>query len=104
MAAADDTRTIEYLITANIEPGYTELRKLEMSLMRILTYIKRFCGNEQIDKAIDKIQVLITAIRAAQIAIRALEAAEGPVGWIYAATTTIGAVITGLTAVQELGS
>lgn len=95
---------IEYLITANIEPGYSELRKLEMSMIRILSYIKRFCGNEQIDKAITKIEALIMAIRAAQIAIRALEVAEGPIGWIYAATTTVGAIISGVTAVQELGS
>jgi hypothetical protein len=95
---------IQYSLMLNAEMTYGELRKVEITMIRILSYIKRFCGDENIDKAIKKIEAVIMACRAAQIAIRALEAAEGPIGWAYAATTTVGAVIMGVTAVETLGS
>jgi len=85
------SETLDYII--NLELGancYSELRKLEISLFRILGYIRRLTGNENVENAIVAIQRLITIIRMAQIAIRSLQIASGPIGWLYAATTVIG--------------
>jgi hypothetical protein len=102
--ASEESHVVDYLLMVDVEPTYANLRKLEMSMIRILHYISRFCGDENINKAIKKIETTIMLVRSCQIAIRALEAAEGPIGWLYALTTVAGAGIMGMTAVQELGS
>lgn len=98
-----ETTEIQYLLTVNCEMTYNELRKLEMSLIRILSYVKRFCGDENVAKAIGTVEKLIMTIRMCQIAIRALEAAEGPIGWLYAITTAVGAAISTATFASDLG-
>lgn len=102
MSSETTTQDLVITLSVNTEMTYNELRKVEMSILRILSYIRRFSGNEQIDKAIQKVMQLISAIRMAQIAIRALEIAEGPIGWIYAITTTVGAAIAVGTTVNDL--
>jgi len=82
---------IEYVLTVNTELAYSEIRKLEITAMRVLGYLRRLTGNEDVDGAIMKIQQLITAIRAMQMAMRAMEFASGPIGWMFAATSIIGA-------------
>jgi len=89
-----EQHSIDYLLTVNIEPSYTNLRRLEMILYRNMNYLKRFCGREDIAGAIDNIQKLIMYLRMAQIAIRAFQFASGPVGWAYFATTAIGLAFT----------
>lgn len=69
---------------------YTELRKLEISVIRILSLIRRFCGNENISKAIDYAERAIMTIRQLQMAMRALEMASGPIGWLYALVSVAG--------------
>jgi hypothetical protein len=81
---------VDYLLTVNASPSYNEIRKLEMSLIRVMSLIRRFSGNEDINQLIDYIQKAITIARSLQIALRALQAASGPIGWLYAATTVIG--------------
>jgi hypothetical protein len=97
------TTEIEYLLTVNSEMTYNELRKLEMSLIRILSLVKRFCGDENVAKAIGLVEKLIMIIRMCQIAIHALEAAAGPIGWLYAITTAVGMGIAAATFASDLG-
>lgn len=82
--------TLDYTINLQLSAEcYSELRKLETSLFRILSYIRRMTGDENINNAIARVQQLITIIRMAQIALRALQIASGPIGWLYAGTTVV---------------
>jgi hypothetical protein len=66
----------------------TDIRKLEVSMMRILSYIERLTpGNTNLANLINFIQHVITTIRTLQMAIHALEIASGPIGWLYAGTS-----------------
>lgn len=85
---------IQYSLTINTELAYSDIRKLEITLMRVLGYLKTMIGDERIDRAIMKVQQFISVLRVAQIAMRAFEAATGPVGWAYAATTLVAVAIT----------
>jgi multidrug transporter EmrE-like cation transporter len=86
---------VNYLLSINIEPSYTNLRKLEVILFRNLNYLKRLTGgSEDVNKAIEGIQRLIMILRTAMITLKAFEAAAGPVGWAYAITTGVGLVLT----------
>jgi hypothetical protein len=82
---------IQYNLTISTELATSEIRKLEIVLMRALGYLRRLTGDEQVDRAIFKIQQLITTIRAMQLAMRALELASGPIGWAFAAVSIAGA-------------
>ena len=82
---------IQYNLTVTTELAYSEIRKLEITAMRVLGYIRRLTGDERLDAAITKIQQAIMAIRAMQMAMRALEMASGPIGWAFAATSIVGA-------------
>lgn len=84
---------VQFSLALNADVTYGEIRKLEITLIRILGYIQRFSGDERIDKAVMKVEKLIMTIRYAQIAIRAFEIAEGPIGWIYALTTGVAMLI-----------
>lgn len=90
-----ETTTLDYLVTVNAEQCYTELRKLEISLIRILGFIERMSGDPNIDNFANKIQRTIVLIRQAQIAFRALYALMagtmgGPIGWLFAGTQIVG--------------
>lgn len=98
-----ESTTIDYVLTINTEMTYAELRKLEISLIRIMGYIQRFSGSPSIDAAFRKIQQLLIMIRSVQIAIRALEAASGPIGWLYALTTITGAGLTTASIMNDIG-
>jgi hypothetical protein len=78
---------IQYVLTANTELAYSELRKLETVLIRITNYIERLTGSPELRKLLNFIQATITAVRSLQMALRALEVASGPIGWAYAATS-----------------
>jgi hypothetical protein len=86
-----ETHEINYLLTINAEPTYSEMRKLEIILIRNLNYIRRLAGSEQLDKIIQKIQEVIMWMRIMEMAFRAFEMAAGPLGWAYAITSIIGA-------------
>lgn len=84
----------------------TEVRKMEISLIRIMNLVRRFSGHEEVNKMMDSIQRAIMLLRQMQIAIRATQAAisaSGPVGWIYAGITVVSTLITTATMVQEMG-
>jgi hypothetical protein len=89
-----EQHSIDYLLTVNIEPSYTNLRRLELILYRNMNYLKRLTGREDVAGAVSMLQNLIMWLRMAQIALRAFQMASGPVGWAYFATTAIGLAFT----------
>jgi hypothetical protein len=91
---------IEFSLALNAEMSYNELRKLETSLVRILSMVSRFTGGENITRAIRTVERMIMTLRTLQIAIRAVEMAAGPIGWLYAATTVAAAGFTVYDAMQ----
>lgn len=93
-AGAGEQNAIDYILTISTDITYSEVRKLEMSLMRIMTLVERFSGSPELNKMLSYIQKSITALRQVQMAIRAVQAAEGPIGWLYAAVSVIGAATT----------
>jgi hypothetical protein len=80
---------IEYSLSLNTEPAYSEVRKLEIVLFRTLKLISRFTGNENLNESIERVMRMITLLRTLQATIRAVQIASGPIGWAYAATSTV---------------
>ncbi len=93
---------IQYSLTVNTEMTYSELRKLETVLMRVMGYVQRFSGNTDLNKFLEMIQKLIVTVRSLQMAIRALQLASGPIGWAYAATTIAGTALSGYSLYESL--
>ena len=94
---------IQYSLTVNTEMTYSEVRKLETVIVRVLGYIKEMSGgNPDLIKAIEVIQRTILALRSLQLAIRAVQLSSGPIGWIYAGTTIIAAGISGYSIIDEI--
>lgn len=85
---------VQYSLTINTEYARENLRKIEVIIIRVLGYIKRLTGSEQLDAAIDKFIKLITTVRTAQITLHAFEVAAGPVGWAFAVTSAVGMAFT----------
>jgi hypothetical protein len=83
---------IEYALTVNVEDAVGEIRTLERLLFRSLMLIRRLGLPDEVEKAIVRIQSLITVLRSLQIAAIALQAAEGPIGWATAIVSTASAV------------
>jgi hypothetical protein len=91
------SQQVEIDYTLNLMIGdmtYTDLRRIEMSMIRIGNDLNRIFPNSPASKIITDIQRIIMLARQAQIAIRAAEMAMIPgAGWIaglYAATTAVG--------------
>jgi hypothetical protein len=84
---------IDYIL--NLQFGdnlsYGDLRKIEMSMIRIGNIIQKVFPDSQAAKIMEDVQKIINLARTAQIALRAMQMAEGPVGWIFAGTTVVAA-------------
>ena len=89
-----EQHSIDYLLSVNIEPSYTNLRRLELILYRNMNYLKRLTGREDVAGAVDTLQKLIMWLRMAQITLHAFQLAAGPIGWAYFATTAVGLAFT----------
>jgi hypothetical protein len=94
MDTSNYNNALEYTLTVNTEGSYTQIRRLEMSVIRILYLIRKLSGNESLDTAIMKMQQAIMTIRSLQIALHALQAARAasgdPTAWLYFGATAIG--------------
>jgi hypothetical protein len=81
---------IQYNLTINTELARSDIRKLEIVIMRCLDYAERLTGDPNLKKGIAVIQRAITLLRTLQMEIYAVEAALIPgAGWIkmlYAGT------------------
>jgi hypothetical protein len=90
-----EANEIQYNLVVNTELSYNEVRKLEIILMRCLSYASRLTGSEDLKKGIQVLQTAITTLRTLQIAMRAVQLASGPIGWAYAATSVIAVGFSG---------
>lgn len=85
---------IQYSLTVNTEMAYSEIRKLETTLVRVLGYIEQLVGdNPSLKKLINLLQATINTVRTLQAAIRAmnLASASTPLGFAFAATSFVAA-------------
>lgn len=64
--------------------AYSETRKLEATLFRILGLLRRLGLPEGIEALIQKIQRVIMTVRLMHSAMIAAYAASGPIGWTFA--------------------
>jgi hypothetical protein len=91
-------QTIEYNLTINAEMGYTEIRKLEITLVRCLNLAQRFTGDENLKNGIVTVQRAVMALRTLQMAYRAVQiarmAAGDPLAWLSAGATVATAGMT----------
>jgi len=98
-----DSTEVEYTLTINTEMISGDVRKLEVSLMRILSYIQQLTGgNVELAKLITAIQKVIITIRSLQMAIRAAQLATGPIGWLYFGTTLVATAMSGYSMYESL--
>lgn len=100
---SSENNEIQYSLSLNTDLTYSEVRKLETVLMRVLSYIERLTGdNPSLVKLINTIQSAITALRTLQSAIRAVEVASGPIGWAFAATSVVTAGFSGYSIYESI--
>lgn len=99
------TSEIEYTLVVNTTQFNSDIRKVESSLMRILSYVSMLNnGDPHLQKLIENTQRTINLMRSLQLAIRAVQLASGPVGWLYAGTSIIGAGLSGYGLYESLRS
>jgi hypothetical protein len=84
---------IQYNLTLNADMSFSEIRRLEIVLVRVMSYAQQLTGDPNLKKGIQTIQQAIMSLRMLQIAIRAVQMASGPIGWIYAGTSVLAAGI-----------
>jgi hypothetical protein len=81
--------------------SYRDLKRLEISLLRIMRYVQDFSGNKDLNKALQLMEKAIIMAKTLQMVIRAVEMASGPIGWLYAGTTVIAAGMSGMTLLEN---
>jgi len=93
---------IQYSLTVNTELTYNQVRRLEIVLMRCLSYAEQLTGDPNLKRGIQIMQQAITTLRTLQIAMRAVQMASGPIGWAYAGTTIIAAGLSGVSMYESI--
>lgn len=86
---------VSFSYEINIEPAYTETRKLQTMLYQTLSLVRRASGDEDLDRFIAKAQRAIAIANKLRLTLAALQAARmatgDPLAWgmfgITAATT-----------------
>jgi hypothetical protein len=86
-----EENTIQWTLAVNTEMTYSEIHKLELTLIRTLAYAQQLTGDPNLKKGIQTIQSTIIALKTLQQTMRAVELASGPIGWAYAAITAVAA-------------
>jgi hypothetical protein len=91
-------QTIEYSLAINTEMSYSEVRKLEIILIRCLNLAQRFTGDENLKNGIATIQKAIMTLRTLQMAYHTVQmarmAAGDPLAWLYAGSMVASAGMT----------
>jgi hypothetical protein len=92
------SQTIEYSLAINTDMAYSDIRKLEISLVRCLNLAQRFTGDEDLKKGIQLMQKAIMTLRTLQMAYHAVQmarmAAGDPLAWFSAATMVATSAMT----------
>lgn len=82
------SQTIEYTLAIAVDDSYSEIRKLETTLVRCLSLAQRLTGDENLQRGIVTLQKAIMTLRALQMAYRSVQiarmAAGDPLAWINA--------------------
>ena len=81
--------TVTFNLELNLNPTYSDLRKIEAIITRSMSLLRRYCGNEDIIAASEAITKFIALMRMLQITIHAVQIASGPLGWAYAAVVGV---------------
>lgn len=98
-----EENTIQWTLAVNTEMTYSEIRKLEITLIRTLAYAQQLTGDPNLKKGIQTIQSAVIALKTLQQTIRAVELASGPIGWAYAAVTAFTTTIAMGNLMMQLG-
>jgi uncharacterized protein YaaW (UPF0174 family) len=86
---------VDYTLNLLINEGtYTDLRKIEMTMMRMFTILNRIFPNSPVSKIIQDLQHTLMVLHQVQATIRAVELASGPIGWAYAGVSVAGTALT----------
>lgn len=86
---------INYSLLVSTDLSYSELRKIEITSIRLLGLISRFTGGDpNITKFVGLLQKSIMWIRHLQMVIHAFEVAEGPLGWVFFAVSAMSFAFT----------
>jgi hypothetical protein len=92
------SQTIEYNLSINADMTFSDIRKLEISLVRCLNLAQRFTGDENLKNGLQTMQKAIMTLRTLQTAYRAVQiarmAAGDPLAWFSAATMVASAGMT----------
>jgi hypothetical protein len=92
------SQTIEYNLAINADMSYSDLRKLETSLVRCLNLAQRLTGDENVKNGIQYIQKAIMTLRTLQMAYHAVQIARmsagDPIAWLSAGTMVASAGLT----------
>lgn len=83
--------TVTFNLELNVEHALSDIRRFETLMFRTLGLVRRLCGDETIDAAINKVQQFVMVVRLAHSAWIAFSLATGPLGWAMA-------IVSGLTA------
>jgi len=89
------TYEVNYLL--NLQMGdmkYNDLRKIEMSFVKIGNIVQRVFPDSPIAQIMEDMNRTINLAREAQMAIRAVQMASGPIGWLYAGVSIASASLT----------
>lgn len=84
---------IQYSLTVNTDFAFSEIRKLEIVLIRCLNYAQQLTGDPNLQRGIQILEKAILTLRSFQQAARAAQLAAGPIGWLYFGTTALAAGI-----------
>ena len=80
--------SIDYLITINTKETSKRILTLELEIIRVMGYVRRFGGNESLNKLITVMQRTITTLHTLEMAIKAVQiarmAAGDPTAWLSA--------------------
>lgn len=69
-----EANQLDYLLTINTESAYTNLRRVEISLIRCLNFAEELTGDPNLKKGIQLFERAIMTLRMLQIALRTTRA------------------------------
>lgn len=91
--------TVSFSLEVNVEKAYEDWRRFQTVVYRTLGLLRQISGDENLDRAIAKVQRFIAIVNQARLAVIAFQAASGPLGWALAG---IGLVSTWVSTVEAL--
>lgn len=97
-----NSTAIQYSLTVNTELSYSEIRKLEIVLIRTLNYVEMFSGSKDLNKALRLAQQSIIVFKSLQMSMRAAQMASGPLGWAYFGVSVVASGMAGYSMYESM--